>query len=129
MAVENPYIAKARLQTLRRYMPVSKNWNFTDDKDDHSSIPDNYLTHSNIEYRPINQLDDDREVSIRMMSDIQKICDSLPCIDCGFCGAPTCHAFAEDIVKGEAKESDCVVRMREILSQLKSNDSKEEGEA
>lgn len=29
MTVENPFIAKARLQTLRRYMPVSRNWDFS----------------------------------------------------------------------------------------------------
>lgn len=118
MTVENPYIAKARLQTLRRYMPVSKNWDFEKREADHSKVPDSYLVQNHLEYRPINQLDNDREVSIRMMSDIQKIYETLPRLDCGSCGAPTCHAFAEDIVKGEAKESDCIVRMRELLNQL-----------
>ena len=26
------------------------------------------------------------------------------CLDCGACGAPSCRALAEDIVRGDAKE-------------------------
>ncbi len=123
MTVENPFIAKARLQTLRRYMPVSQNWDFGKKKE---GVPDNFLIKKQLEYRPINQLDDDRQVSIRMMADIQKIYDGLPCLDCGSCGAPTCRAFAEDIVKGEASENDCIVRMRETLENLHIKQSSEE---
>lgn len=104
MTVENPYIAKARLQTLRRYMPVSQN-NLVEDE----YIPEScfYEIHSNI--KPITRLSDNIGESIRMMADIQRIRDSLPGIDCGACGAPSCRAFAEDIVRGTAKLTDCVI--------------------
>lgn len=115
MTVENPFIAKARLQTLRRYMPVSRNWDFSDGQ---REVPESFLIKKRLEYRPINRLDSDRAVSIRMMADIQRIYEGLPCLDCGSCGAPTCRAFAEDIVKGEAREEDCIVRMRETLENL-----------
>jgi Na+-translocating ferredoxin:NAD+ oxidoreductase RNF subunit RnfB len=36
-------------------------------------------------------------------------------LDCGACGAPTCRAFAEDVVRGTAKASDCVLTMRDEL--------------
>ena len=115
MTVENPFIAKARVQTLRRYMPVSRNWDFSDGQ---REVPESFLIKKRLEYRPINRLDSDRAVSIRMMADIQRIYEGLPCLDCGSCGAPTCRAFAEDIVKGEAREEDCIVRMRETLENL-----------
>ena len=35
--------------------------------------------------------------------------------DCGSCGAPSCAALAEDIVRGEAATEDCVVLMRERM--------------
>ena len=38
--------------------------------------------------------------SMRMMAQIQQLRDTLPGIDCGACGAPTCRAYAEDQVKG-----------------------------
>ena len=38
------------------------------------------------------------------------------CIDCGTCGAPTCRALAEDIVRGSATLHDCVFAMRDELA-------------
>ena len=65
-----------------------------------------------------------------MMSDIQKIKDTLPGIDCGSCGAPTCRAFAEDVVKGNATEDQCVVMMKakleSILKDIKESNNQEE---
>ena len=107
MTVENPYIAKARLQTLRRYMPVSQNNLVTDEY-----IPDDCFYEIKSTFKPINRLSDNIGESIRMMADIQRIRDSLPGIDCGACGAPNCRAFAEDIVRGRAKTGDCVIAAR-----------------
>ena len=36
-------------------------------------------------------------------------------MDCGACGAPSCHALAEDIVEGMANEDQCIFLMREKL--------------
>ena len=47
---------------------------------------------------------------MRMMADIQRLREELPGTDCGSCGAPTCRAFAEDIVKGLATIDSCVIR-------------------
>ena len=104
MAMENPFIAKARLQSLRRYLPVSQNF-----IDDETYIPEDYLFNALPEYQPINRLGDSIAQSMRMMADIQKLKADLPGIDCGACGAPSCRAFAEDIVKGKAKSSVCPI--------------------
>jgi len=106
MTVENPYIAKARLHSLRRYMPVSQN-NIVSE---HDYIPEGYIMDSMPEYTPIGRLGSSIGESIRLMADIQRLRDELPGIDCGACGAPTCRAFAEDIVRGEANCDDCVIR-------------------
>lgn len=42
----------------------------------------------------------------------------FPGLDCGSCGAPTCKALAEDIVRGNACETDCVYYLRENLHKL-----------
>ena len=49
------------------------------------------------------------------MSDIESITKELPGLDCGSCGAPTCMAFAEDIVKCETSADECTVIMRQIF--------------
>jgi Na+-translocating ferredoxin:NAD+ oxidoreductase RNF subunit RnfB len=52
------------------------------------------------------------------MKKIEQIVDTLPGLDCGSCGAPSCHALAEDIVAGMANEGDCVFKLREKISNL-----------
>lgn len=58
-----------------------------------------------------------------MLSEIQKLRSTLPGIDCGACGAPTCLAFAEDVIKGNAKEQDCIIKYKSELQKfLESKD-------
>lgn len=109
LTMQNPFIAKARLQSLRRYMPISQNSlpigvNY---------IPDSFLFEDMPEYQPISRLGNSLAESMRMMADIQKFKSTLPGIDCGSCGAPTCRAFAEDVIKNAACPEDC--HLRDIL--------------
>ncbi len=113
MTVQNPFIAKARLQSLRRFLPVSRNFL----PPEQQYIPEEYFYNEIPEYQPITQLSDSMAKSMRMLADIQALRNQLPGLDCGSCGAPTCRAFAEDVVKGTAKMSDCVLTMREKLQQ------------
>ena len=106
LTVQNPFIAKTRLQSLRRYLPVSANI-LTPEEQEY--IPDLYLFNELPVYKPISRLSDSMAQSMRMMADIQKLRNSLPGIDCGACGAPSCRALAEDIVKGNARLEDCKI--------------------
>ena len=106
LTIQNPYIAKARLQTLRRYLPVSQNFL---NGDETQYIPDSYIFNELPEYQPITRLSDSMAESMRMMADIQKLKGELPGIDCGACGAPTCRSFAEDIVKGNSSINSCPI--------------------
>lgn len=106
LTIQNPYIAKARLQTLRRYLPVSQNFL---NGDETQYIPDSYIFNELPEYQPITRLSESMAESMRMMADIQKLKGELPGIDCGACGAPTCRSFAEDIVKGNSSINSCPI--------------------
>ncbi len=106
LTVQNPFIAKTRLQSLRRYLPVSKNFL---SKEEQEYIPELYLFNELPTYKPITQLSQNMAESMRMMADIQKLRGMLPGIDCGACGAPSCRALAEDIVKGRARLEDCKI--------------------
>ncbi len=109
MTVSNAYIAQARLQTLKRYLPISPN------RPASEWIPDRFFNDNKVEYNPYNLLSDDFSEARRMMGEIESITEKLPRIDCGSCGAPTCMAFAEDIVKGDATEDECTVIMRRMF--------------
>ena len=111
MCVENPFIAKARLLSLRKYLPVSQTFPKTEKGD--NFIPRDFFFDEFPKYGPISKLSDNIGESMRMMAAIQALKESLPGIDCGACGAPTCRAFAEDVVKGEARIKNCKIRTPE----------------
>jgi iron only hydrogenase large subunit-like protein len=72
----------------------------------------NYLV-NNIHIDPVKprsmmKLDEDMSRAIKKMERVQRIMCFLPGIDCGSCGAPSCQALAEDIIKGKAAISHCI---------------------
>lgn len=110
MNVTNPFVAKARMRTLRHYLPVSQNW--ADESPDDLSIPTHYLNTKGYAFEPVSALDRDPQKALAMMTRIEELKKQFPGFDCGFCGAPTCAAFAADVVKGESDISDCVIANR-----------------
>ena len=120
LTMQNPFIAKAKLQTLRRYLPVSQNLL---SKEEENRVPESFTFDEVPSYYPISRLAESRSESMRMLSEIQKLRETLPGIDCGSCGAPNCRAFAEDVVRGNADINGCIIAHRgELLDLLKSKD-------
>ncbi|MGB2843299.1 MAG: (Fe-S)-binding protein, partial [Candidatus Aminicenantaceae bacterium] len=70
------------------------------------------------EPRPLKPLDKDIAKAIKKRKEKEEIYKSLPKIDCGACGAPTCLTFAEDVVKGEAEMTDCIINNAQKLKKL-----------
>ena len=105
--VQNPFIAKVKLQTLRRYLPISQN---SLPKNEQNYIPADYLFEDMPEYNSISRLGGSIAESMRMMADIQNFRATLPGIDCGTCGAPNCRAFAEDVIRNLASAEDCHIK-------------------
>ncbi len=108
LQVENPYIAKAKIKRLRRYCPVSKN-HLT------QSIPQAMLWDTDLTYNPVMELGTTQHERFERYNQMDHLAKELPGLDCGSCGAPTCLALAEDIVRGRAKMDDCTVRLRERM--------------
>ena len=112
MTVENPYIARTKLKRLRKYMPVSLN----------HADPDRMKKELNwdtpLEYTPVLKLDDNFQVAIQKMSELEQIEATLPGLDCGSCGSPTCRALAEDVVRGRARVEECIYKFKEDMSSL-----------
>ena len=111
LTVENPYIAETKLKRLRRYMPVARS-HMTHEAED--VIP--WTT--GVQYEPVFNLGANMMESFTRLNRVERLCKKFPGLDCGSCGAPTCKALAEDIVRGDAKETDCVYYLRENLHTL-----------
>ena len=106
LTVENPYVAQARIQNLRKYLPVSLN--HLEEKQLDIMKWENELKFD----ADIFRLDEDIFKAMSMMERMETIIKDLPGIDCGSCGAPTCRAMAEDIVRGKARETDCIFKLK-----------------
>ena len=68
-----------------------------------------------LEELPVMRLSGNIVDAMRMMTDIKEIQKMLPNLDCGTCGAPSCKALAEDVVKGYASVNDCIFMLRKQL--------------
>lgn len=111
LTVENPYVAKVKLKRLRKYMPIANN--HMEDRENKEL----YWT-KEVEYQPVFKIGNDLKDSIKKMAIIEELYEKFPKLDCGSCGAPTCKALAEDIVRGEAREQDCIHILREYIHKI-----------
>lgn len=110
--VENPFLAAAKLKRLNKYLPVALSR-----CNDYVDAPDFYLE-KDIEYIPVYKLGDNFVDSMKNMQRAERILSKLPLLDCGSCGAPTCKALAEDIVRDRAKLDDCIYNLRDSYEEL-----------
>ena len=82
------------------------------------AVNDELLWTLDIEHKPIMKLDDDLDKAMKKLQELEEINNQLPGLDCGACGAPSCRALAEDIVRGNANETDCIFKLREKVRAL-----------
>lgn len=120
LTVENPYIAKARIQRLRKYLPVACNHL-------NGEVPASVMWTVPLEYVPILKLDNDVSQAMRKLMEIDNLLAEMPGLDCGSCGAPSCRAFCEDVIRGLADKGDCIFKTRERISKLVNELSMLEG--
>ncbi|MBQ2754619.1 MAG: 4Fe-4S dicluster domain-containing protein [Clostridia bacterium] len=113
LTVENPFVAKTKLNSvLDNTKLVPSKVDFT------KEIEDAVKWTCPVEFNAVMKLDENMEVALRMLTEIEELYNDLPQIDCGSCGSPSCHAMAEDIVKGYAKKTDCIFKLKEKLKHL-----------
>ena len=65
--------------------------------------------HTPLSSRRIGSFYKDENISISSIAEIERVNDILPQIDCGACGAPTCHAFAEDVILKGVSIDNCPI--------------------
>ena len=110
LTVENPFIARGRVQHIMKKTPPVL-------RPENCPVEDVGWDHS-MEFDPSLRIDNNLSDAISLLSKIRDIESRLCGMDCGACGAPSCHALAEDIAKGFATEDQCVFIVREKLQSL-----------
>lgn len=95
MNIENPFVARSRMNYLMRKLPA----NLNRVADTGKSLSD-FMWELSPMVKDVFVLDTDRKQAMAKLMAIENTLASLPQIDCGMCGAPSCRAFAEDLVNG-----------------------------
>lgn len=111
LTVENPYAAKVKLKRLRKYLPVACT-HLNPGESDEAFWTDDVL------HEPVFNIGKNMKESIKKMARVEELREKFPGLDCGSCGAPTCKALAEDIVRGVAKEEDCIHILRDYIHKI-----------
>ena len=111
LATNNRFVARKRLEYRARLFdrlqrtrkPESRNYDpeFTKYIAESMEIPE-------IKPRSIYKLNDNFAEAFKMANRMRKIEKALPGVNCSACGAPSCAALAEDIVRGEARMDTCI---------------------
>ena len=111
LATNNRFVARKRLEDRARLLdqpdrPLNRYTRYNNPEfckwiDEQMEI-DEITPHS------IYKLDDNFSEAIKMAERMKKIEKALPGVNCSACGAPSCAALAEDIVRGDADISSCM---------------------
>ncbi len=123
MTVENLYISYNKILKLIETLEFEQIKACPDIREVRKLYRQKYFfIEGKLEPRPLKPLDKDLAKAIKKRRDKEDIYESLPKIDCGACGAPTCITFAEDVVRGEAELTDCIFnlprRYKELTQEL-----------
>ncbi|GAB4151206.1 MAG: [Fe-Fe] hydrogenase large subunit C-terminal domain-containing protein [Planctomycetota bacterium] len=118
LTVENLYVARAKLMHLFATAPppteaflreVEERWE-TEDFSLRAPVQPRQLPGE-----PTTLLE-----RVKRMKAAEESHKMLPGVNCGLCGAPGCHALAQDIAAGYAKLSDCVFHSHDRIDKLRA---------
>lgn len=111
LATNNRFVARKRLEDRARLL------------DNPSRTTSRYTRYNNPEFckwidelmeiteitpHSIYKLDDNFAEAMKMAERMKKIENALPGVNCSACGAPSCAALAEDVVRGDASINSCM---------------------
>jgi len=95
--IENPFVARSRINQLKTKLEEHDNSMESTGHD-----IDYFKWKITPEPLSVYQLDDDRLIAMQKMIKVEELLKTLPNINCGECGAPTCRCYAEDVVLGNS---------------------------
>lgn len=114
LTVENSFVSTNRMSKIKKYVGLKGQTRDIDIVDPDVRLKWDYA----LEATEVRKLDDDMFKALEKMEQIEFTFNTLPKIDCGSCGAPTCRAFAEDVIRGEANTEDCIFMLREKVREM-----------
>ena len=107
LTVENPFTAKLHMRRLTMNLPAQR-LHMTEELK--KRVPWDF------ELEEIDtEIADSIAQALQLEAAAERLYKTLPQLDCGNCGAPSCRAFARDVSEGFADENDCIFNIIRIM--------------
>jgi Na+-translocating ferredoxin:NAD+ oxidoreductase RNF subunit RnfB len=116
LTVANVYVTRSTVHGLVGHLPRM-------DPETEAEIERRYLTEDfllqhRIGPRPIQGRKGSLKERVKTLKQEEATLASLPGLNCGLCGAPTCKELARDVGVGDATKQDCVFLSKDRLREL-----------
>ncbi len=111
LCTNNRFVARKRLEYRAKLFDRLERSKLRETGGEDSPLTDDLIdvmTINEIKPRSILKLNDDFREAFKMAERMKKIENALPGVNCSACGAPSCAALAEDIVRGDATIDTCI---------------------
>ena len=111
LCTNNRFVARKRLEYRAKLFDRLERSKLRETGGEDSPLTDDLIdvmTINEIKPRSILKLNDDFREAFKMAERMKKIENALPGVNCSACGAPSCSALAEDIVRGDAGIDTCI---------------------
>ncbi|MCR5409235.1 MAG: 4Fe-4S binding protein [Bacteroidales bacterium] len=111
LTTNDRFVARKRLEYRARLFERLENSKLRESSNEDNTLTPEWIKDMeipDIKPRSIYKLNDNYAEAFKMAERMKKIEKALPGVNCSACGAPSCAALAEDIVRGDANADTCV---------------------
>jgi ArsR family metal-binding transcriptional regulator len=107
LTVDDGFVSRSKIQKNIELLGEAPQY-ITDEVNRRYTKGDYYIRQP-IRPRPIEESTFSIEEKIKRINIREEMTRTLPGLDCGLCGAPTCSTFADDVANGLADPKDCIL--------------------
>ncbi len=117
LSVDNIYVTLSKIQRLLSELPESDP---TLEADVERRYPnEDFSLKGQVGPRIAGKTNGNLKERVERIKAEETVMSTLPDLNCGLCGAPTCKTFAKDVASGIARKEECVFFSEERLKQLR----------
>jgi Na+-translocating ferredoxin:NAD+ oxidoreductase RNF subunit RnfB len=116
LTVANVYVAGTTLRSLARTLPEMDP--ATDAEIERRFPTEDFSLKAPIRPRAVRGTAGNLKERVQMRRRAEEVVATLPGLDCGLCGAPTCRELARDVSMNDASKDDCVFLSKSRLQDL-----------
>jgi Fe-S-cluster-containing hydrogenase component 2 len=117
LTVANLYVAGTTLRYLARTLPEIDP--VTKEEVERRFPTEDFSLKAPVRPRAVRGTADNLKERVHMRRLAESVLATLPGLDCGLCGAPTCRELAKDVSMGDASNHDCVFLSERRLEELR----------